>query len=123
MKINIGTARIRGLTKPFYYFEHRCCYAWDITFKETSTLLFNNLAFIPVGKTEKEAAFKQHQYLEKFEQANIHDRDRIVVIFDDEGTVIAIGKPGNNVWLDVSDGFITKTFEELKIAVTELKVY
>lgn len=53
-KINIATARIKGLKKPPYYFNHLCYYAWDIMFEDTSTLLFDNLTFIKVGNTTEE---------------------------------------------------------------------
>ena len=52
-KVNIATARIKGLEKPPYYFDHYCYYAWNIMFEGTSTLFFNNLTFIKVGNTEE----------------------------------------------------------------------
>ena len=53
-RVNIATARIKGLKNSPYYFEPRCYYAWDIMFEDTSTLFFNNLPFIKVGNTEEE---------------------------------------------------------------------
>ena len=52
--VNIATAQIEGLAKSPYYFEHHCYYAWDIMFRNSSTLIFNNIPFIKVGDTEEE---------------------------------------------------------------------
>ena len=123
MKVNIGTARITGLTKPFYYFEHRCCYAWDIMFKDTSTLMFNNIPFIEIGESEGQAKFKHTQILRNFEEAHIHEGERVAVIFRDDGVVVAIGNLGQNVWIDCFDNFCPKPFGGLHLKVNGLIVH
>ena len=52
--INIATARIHGLNRPPYYFDHKCFYAWGIDFSDSSTLFFNNLPVIKVGDTKEQ---------------------------------------------------------------------
>ena len=69
MNVNIGTARITGLTKPFYYNGHRRCYAWAIMFEDTSTLLFDNIPYIKLDESEWQAKFKHEQILRNFETA------------------------------------------------------
>ena len=121
-EINIATAKIEGLTKPPYYFDHHCYYAWGITFTNTSTLFFNNLPFIRVGNTEEEGEIRCNEIKEVFKQANIHNGSKVAVLFDDIGEVIAIGKIGKDVWIDVRDNFTKKTFADLNIVITSLKV-
>ena len=122
-KVNIATARIKGLKKSPYYFAHHCYYAWDIIFENTSTLLFHNLPFIKVGNTEDEGEIFCNQLKENFNKAHIYDGDIVSVIFEDNGHVLAIGNIGEDVWIDVNDKFIKKTFAELNIVITSLKVY
>ena len=122
-EINIATARIEGLTNPPYYFDHRCFYAWSITFSDTSTLFFNNLSFIKVGDTEEEGENFCNQLKENFKVAHIHEGDTIAVIFENDCNVIAIGSLGEDLWIDVTDKFVKKTFEELNIVITSLRVY
>ena len=123
MNINIGTAIITGLTKPFYYFEHRCWYAWDIMFKDPSTLMFNNLPYIKLGESEEQAKFKHAQILRNFKEAHIHEGESVAVIFRNDGFVVAIGKLGQNVWIDCLDNFCPKPFRGLYHRVSGLSVY
>ena len=122
-KVSIATARIKGLKKAPYYFEHTGSYVWDIMFENTSTLLFNNLPFIKVGNTEEEGEVFCKQLKENFKEAQIYDGDKVVVIFEDDGHVLAIGSTGKDLWIDVTDKFVKKTFAELNIAIESLKVY
>ena len=122
-EINIATARINGLTKPPYYFDHRCFYAWNITFLDASILSFRNLPFIKVGDTEEEGEIFCNQLKENFKEAHIHEGDKIAVIFKNDGSVIAIGSLGEDLWIDVTDRFVKKIFEELNIVFTSLKVF
>lgn len=123
LKVNIATAQIKGLKKPPYYSEHHRYYAWDITFEVPSTLLFKNLPFIKVGDTEKEGEIFFNQLKENFHKAHINDGDKVSVIFGDDGHVLAIGNSGEDVWIDTTDKFVKKTFAELNIIITSLKVY
>ena len=61
--------------------------------------------------------------LSNLEQVNIHDGDKVAVIFDEEGNILALGKMKEDVWLDVTDDFKKKSFAELNIDITSLKVY
>lgn len=122
-KINIATARIDGLTKQPYYFDHHCYYAWDIMFNDTSTFLFDNIAFIKVGKNKEEGEKFCNQIKENFREANIYDGERVAVIFGDDSRVLAIGKIGDDMWIDTADKFAKKTFAELNICITSLRVY
>ena len=47
----------------------------------------------------------------------------VSVIFGDDGHILAIGNIGEDVWIDTTDKFIKKTFAELNIVITSLKVY
>jgi len=122
-KICIATARIKGLTKSPYYLEHHGYFAWDIMFYDTSTLMFDNLPCIEVGNTVEEAVNFCNQLKENFKQGNIHDGDKVAVIFKENGHVRAIGRIGQDLWVDVDDKFVKKTFEELDIIITSLKVH
>jgi len=122
-KLNIATARIEGLTKPPYYFDHHCYYAWDIMFQDTSTFLFDNLTFIKVGNNKEEGELFCNQIKEKFREAHIFDGERVAVIFGDDSRVLAIGNIGDDMWIDTTDKFTKKTFEELNICITSLRVY
>jgi len=122
-RINIATARIKGLTKPPYYFEHRGFYAWSVTFSDSSTLGFDNLPFIKVGDTKEEGEILCNQLKENFKEAHIHEGDKVAVIFNNDGNVIAIGSIGKDLWIDVTDKFAKKTFKELNIVITSLRVY
>ena len=106
-KVNIATARIKGLKKPPYYFDHHCYYAWDIK----------------VGNTEEEGEVFCNQFKENFNEAHIYDGDKVAVIFGDDGRVLAIGNTGEDAWIDTTDKFVKKTFAELNIVITSLKVY
>jgi len=122
-KVNIATARIKGLEELPYYFEHNCYYAWDIVFEDTSTFSFYNLAFIKVGNTKEEGEIFCNQFKDNFKEAHIYDGDKVAVIFGDDGRVLAIGNIGEDTWIDTNDKFIKKTFAELNIVITSLKVY
>ena len=121
--VNIATASINGLTKSPYYFEHHCYYAWDIMFEDSSTLSFDNLPFIKVGETKKEAETFCNMIKDNFKKAYIHEGDKVAIIFEKDGHVIAIGSIGKDMWIDVTDKFVKKTFKELNINITSLKVF
>lgn len=122
-EVNIATARIEGLKKAPYYFDHHCYFAWNIMFSDTSTLGFTNLPFIKVGDTEEEGVVFCNQLKENFKQANIHDGDKVAVLYEANGHVRAIGCIGQDSWIDAEDKFVKKTFEELNIVITSLKVH
>ena len=92
-------------------------------FEDTSTLLFDNLTFIKVGNTTEEGEAFCNQLKANFKEAHIYDGDKVVVVFEDDGHVLAIGKIGEDAWIDTTDKFVRKTFSELHIVITSLKVY
>lgn len=121
--VSIATARIKGLNMLPYYNEHFCFYAVDFFFEDTSTFIFSNLSVIRVGKNKEEGKCFCDLIRNRFNEANIHDGDKVAVIFGDDGRVQAIGKPGEDAWIDVTDTFAKKTFAELNIVITSLKVF
>lgn len=122
-KVNIATARIKGLEKAPYYFEHHCHYTWDIMLEDVSTLLVYNLPFINVGNNEEKGKIFCDQIKENFEKAHIYDGNKVAIIFGDDGNVLAIGKIGEDAWIDTTDKFVKKTFAQLNINIKSLKVY
>lgn len=92
-------------------------------FYDTSTLQFNNLPFIKVGDNEEEAETFCDQLKENFKQAKIHNGDKVAILFETNGFVRAIGNIGQDLWIDVDNNFLKKTFKDLGIIITSLKVY
>lgn len=121
-KINVATAQIRGLTESPYYFEHNCFYAWKIMFSNPSTL-FLNLPVIKVGNTKEEGEIFCNQLKKNFNEAHIYEGNKVAVIFEDGGCILAIGNIGEDAWIDANDKFVKKTFAELNIDIKSLKVY
>lgn len=76
-----------------------------------------------MGDTEEEGEKCCNQLKENFKEANIFEGNEVAVIFEDDGTVIAIGNLGEDVWIDVTDHFVKKPFKDLNIVITSLKVY
>jgi len=54
---------------------------------------------------------------------HIYEGDKVAVIFKDNGQILAIGNTGEDAWIDTTDKFVKKTFAELNIVITSLKVY
>lgn len=121
-EVNIATARIEGLTTSPYDYDRNCNWEWHIFFSDASTR-FKNLVFIHVGYTEEEAVDFCNQLKENFNQANIYDGDKVAILFETNGRVRAIGSLGQDSWIDVEDKFVKKTFKELNIVITSLKVH
>ncbi len=121
-EVNIATARIEGLSKPPYLFKPHY-WAWDIMFFDTSTIMFEQLPFINVGYTEEKGVIFCNQIKANFDQANIYDGDKVAILYMKNGAVRAIGKIGHDSWIDVADNFVNKTFKELDISISSLKVH
>lgn len=122
-KASIATAQIRGLNQEPYYSTDFCYYVWDIMFDHLSTLLVHNLPYIKVGDTKEQAEIFCNELKENFNKAHIYDGNQVALIFGEDGRVLAIGNQGEDVWIDVTDNFAKKTFAELNIVITSLKVY
>lgn len=119
-EIGVATARINGLTKDPYYFEHKCFWAWDIMFSDTSNLFdFDNIPFIKVGDTEEEAVSFCKGLKENFSKAHIKNRNKVTLLLGPDvfglgGRVHAISRDGR-VWIDVDDKFTVKLFKDLSL--------
>lgn len=118
---SIATARIHGLNSNPYFFDHRCYWAYDIWFDESSTMKFTNLPCIKAGNTEKEAK-KFWAYLNyKFNLLSISEGDKVAIIFDKNGNVRYISAIGENSWIDMCDNNFRTTqcifdkFESLRV--------
>ena len=120
--VKIATARIKGLRRSPYYSHEEGYYVWDIMFERCSTLYFNDL-FVKVGNNEEEGKTFCEQLKKNFNQAHIFDENKVAVIFGDDDCVLAIGNIGEDVWIDATDKFVRKTFAQLNINITSLKVY
>ena len=121
--VNITTARIEGLEKEPYYFEHKCYWAWDIIFSTPNTFAVKNLTWIKMGDDSKEADKFCNMLKRNFKKANIHEGDKVTLVFETHGRVIAIGSIAQDKWIDVRDKFAVKRFKDLNIIVKKLKVY
>jgi len=122
---SIATATLHF--SDLYYFEHKCFYAFDISFDKTSTLLFYHLTQIPAGRekdTAKEFLNAAKQY---FSTAGIHDGSDVAVLFSADGRVVAISAQGNGLWVDVCDGISPhippKEFSNLRFKISSLSVF
>lgn len=123
-RIVIATAEIKGLDKEPYYFNHHCYWAWSIMFENPSSLLaFRNLPVIYLACEEKEANEVCKQFKKAFEKANIREGDTVALICNTKGDILAIGRSYSDIWVDVyQDRFTVKTFKELKLNISSLKV-
>lgn len=122
-EVGISTARIKGLKEEPYWFEHHCFWAWGINFEETSYLGVLNLSNIYLAEEQDKAKEACDKFKMAFKEAWIHDGDRVAVMHDKNGTVIAIGRIGADKWVDVKDKFVCKTFKDLNIIITALKIH
>lgn len=122
-KVNIATAQIRGLEQKPYYFNQKCFWACDIKFFNTSCIFFDHIPFIKVGNTKEEANIVWEQLKDNFAKAGIREEDKVTILFEDNGHTLAIGQNAGDYWIDVGDKFAVKTFEELDITFSSLKVW
>lgn len=124
-RIVIATAEIKGIDKDPYYFEHHCYWAWSLMFENPSNLLsFNNMPVIALSCDEDEAREICDTWKKAFEKANIHEGDKVVLICNTKGEILAIGATYSDIWVDVyQNKFTVKTFKELKLNVSSLRVW
>lgn len=121
--VSIVTARITGLESlPKCIGKKK--YAWEIKFFDMSSAYeFDNSISIEVGDTEELARAFSNKFKGNLKQAGILEAQPVAVIFDDGGSVIAIGRTKEDVWIDINDKFAKKTFKDLNVIITSLKVY
>lgn len=122
---SIATARIHGLKRGIYYSNDKCCYMFDITFSDSSTFLFDNLALINLTQERWNAQELYEMFQNNFNKANIYEDSKVAVLFDESGHVFAISKLGNNndCWIDVEDMFTVKKFSELNTIIVSLNIH
>ncbi|MBO5141679.1 MAG: hypothetical protein J6C46_01545 [Clostridia bacterium] len=125
MTINIAFATIDLEYEPFMFRHINALghYFCEFTFEYASTKKFNNPLNIKLGETEAKAVATQQQILMNFSEANIFLGDEVAIIFNDEGNILALGKMEEDVWLDVNDDFKKKSFVELNVDITSLKIF
>lgn len=127
-KVNIATARIKGLKKEPYFLDN-WFWGWEIVFSDFSTLgisnfLLDHALIIDVGDTEEEGKVTCNQIRENFKNSHIKNGDRIALLYESNGSIIAIGNLAEDSWIDVQDNFVKKTFKELNIIIiSSLKVH
>lgn len=121
--VSIATAKIKGIDERPYYSDHFCWYVWDINFSDPSTLFVKNLTFIKCANTKGYARVVWKKFKENFNTAGIHDGDKVAVMSDYAGDVMAIGRIGADVWIDVRDKFKIKKFADFNIVVRSLIVH
>ena len=114
MKVSITNGRINGLNgKKFYCCRN--CYQWIITFTESSGGSFCSSLNIYLGDYEKEAEKALNLFKKKFENVEIYDKDEVSILYDEGGSVHAVGKLKKDIWLDMDDQFFVKPFSKLNI--------
>ncbi len=123
LNVSVATARITGLKKKPYYFEHKCYYAMDIMFQDASTIWVHNIPNINLGDNEEHALGAYERITKTFEYAGIHEGDTVALLFTEVGYVFAIGRTGSDTWIDAKDHFSLKKFSDLNCIITGLSVY
>lgn len=125
-KVSIGTARISGIgikDKP-YLCQHYLHWAFDILFHDASTKKIENITNIKVGNNKDEAKLFSNEIKNRIrDEIHIDNGSKVSLIFSETGRVRAIGAIGRDLWIDVDDKFAVKTFEDLNVVITSLKVY
>lgn len=119
--IGITSATIKGLNDKVYYFDAKCFWAWDITFKDYPLFTFNNMCWLYMGESQQEASKARRKIKKIFDDNGIYDGNRVAIIYDNDG-VVAIGKSHHDCWIHVRDKYKVKTFKELNLAFDEFVV-
>ena len=118
--INIATAEISHLSIRPTYFSHRCFYFWTIVFQHSSSPAFDHSIIINAGDSQEKADIFWKSCLKIFEDFHIFDGDRVWLVFNGGGQVIAVTtmNQDDNKWLDLTTNpFSQKTFDELNFKV------
>ena len=58
-----------------------------------------------------------------FAALDISDGSEVIVLYNDDGKILAIGAIGTDAWIDTNDNYKIKSFKDLNIIITSLKVY
>lgn len=114
----IATANIR--ITNLYWFCHHCYHAFDIIFDNPSSIFLNNIIAIAAGHDEEESEQFLNSVKQHFYNAGISNGDSVTIIYNGS-RALAIGIPGKDLWVDVSDGILPsiplKTSSELRFNI------
>lgn len=89
----------------------------------SSLLVFRNLPVIYLSLDKAKANEICRKFKKAFEKANIHEGDTVVLICNTRREILAIGCLNSDSWVEVyQDRFKVKTFKELKLNISSLKV-
>ena len=119
--LEISKAKIHGLSDNVYYEKEHLFYCWDITLDDHLSG-FLNLSQIYMGKDYKEAALLKKEIEGRFKSIDIEDNSEVITL-SEKGELIAIGKSGNDSWIDINNHFRLKPFKELNIVPISIKVF
>lgn len=123
-ELHLATALIHF--SEIEYFQHRACYVFNITFDEASSLLFDDLCFIPAGFDKDIAQDFLNDVKAYFTSAGIHEGSTVAVLFAGS-RILAISALGNEFWIDVHEGIFPdnppKLFGNLKIPMASFTVH
>ena len=120
-EIAIAPARIGGLLDPPRYSDKSCSWFGKMAFHNDSTGGFAVIPIKNIGDTEDEAKNFLVQFEERLYQEGIHDGNNVAVLWEN-GNIRAVGIIGQDSWFDVTDNFTKKTFKELNIVITSLRM-
>lgn len=100
-----------------YYFNHRCYYAFDITFSDTSSLSFGNIIAICADKDdEKEAKKYLHDLKRRLKTDGIRSGERVEILVDENSKdVVAIKSTESSNWIDVRNKFVERKFSDFNV--------
>lgn len=121
MNARITTARICGLNGNAHYYKEKGVYTWNVGFADAATSI-QKYWILKAGNTEAEVKKYQKKITKKLAEFQIFNGNKVALLFDDTGTVLAIAPIGQDVWFSIKDEkMVKKSFDDYKI--TSLKVY
>ena len=125
VNLSIATATIHF--SDIYWCERSTSYCFDIKFENSSTLFLKHLAFLHAGFDADWATDFLNAVKQYFKTAGIIEGSDVSVLFSDDGQALAIGKNGNDLWLDVRKGVCSNIpplcFASLRLNIKNLTVY
>lgn len=124
-KVGIAKARIKiSMDVNIYCLTNRGSFSANIFFEEKTTHYFKNIFYIHCGRSINEAKINYSKLLKKFHSAKIYNDDEVVVLFDQSSCkVLAISKPGENMWIDIRNNFKKEKLNKLNFSISDLTVY
>ena len=122
-RITIGTSRIEGLTYEPHYDEENHYFYWKFTFTDSSMLLYQDLSFVCIGDDREAAKGHYAEVCEKLRACDIREGEKVAVLSEDDGKVIAIAGIGEETWIDVKDWYTLKSFKDLFAPYDSLRVF